>query len=314
MSAPSCRLIASIGIPVFEIVETNLQYGRKLIDSGRGLYPVPMSDSQAPATPERAPSQSVARTLTVLETLVASDDGLTLSALAKATRIPLATCAAIIYTLEQRGYASRRVVGRSHFWTATLGLYGLAAQLVRKVDLSSVAQVELRSLADSIHMPVHIGVLNGASMVYVAKAAAPGFIQFDTYPGKMSAFNLTALGKAISAFMPEEQLRPLLKRLAVGEGPGALPPGAEAFLGQLEQVRERGYALESEEEQADISCVAVPFFDAEHRAAGAVGVTGFTRELVGDTFTHAVNGLTEIASTISGRLGYSEPRKAAVPS
>lgn len=258
---------------------------------------------------DRVPSQPVARTLTVLETLVQSDEGLTLSALAKVTRIPLATCAAIVYTLEQRGYASRRVVGRSHFWSATLGLYGLATQLVRKVDLSSVAQVELRALADSIHMPVHVGVLNGASLVYVAKAAAPGFIQFDTYPGKMSAFNLTALGRAIAAYLPEEQLRPLLKRLAVGHGPGALPPGPEPFLTQLESVRRNGYAVESEEEQADVACVAVPFFDAEGRAVGAVGVTGFARDLVGDTFTRAVNGITEISSNISGKLGYAAPSR-----
>jgi DNA-binding IclR family transcriptional regulator len=254
----------------------------------------------------------VARTLTVLETLVGSDEGLTLSALAKATRIPLATCAAIVYTLEQRGYASRRIVGRSHFWTATLGLYGLAAQLVRKVDLSSVAQVELRALADAVNMPVHVGVLNGSSVVYVAKAATPGFIQFDTYPGKMSAFNLTALGKAIAAFIPDEQLRPLLKRLSVGEGPGAMPPGPEAFLEQLDGVRQRGYALESEEEQAEIACVAVPFFDADRRAAGAVGVTGFKKDLVGETFDATLDGLKEIASTISGKLGYSLPTPDAL--
>src|SRR5690606_23905715 len=51
----------------------------------------------------RAPSPAVGRALTALETLVASGDGLTLTALAKTTAIPLATCASIVYTLEQRG-------------------------------------------------------------------------------------------------------------------------------------------------------------------------------------------------------------------
>ena len=265
-----------------------------------------MTEHPAPAVlPERAPSQSVARALTVLETLVAHDEGLTLSALAKASGIPLATCAAIAYTLEQRGYAARRVVGRSHFWTATLGLYGLAAQLVRKVDVTSVAQGQMQALADRLDMPVHIGVLSGASVVYVAKAATPGFIQFDTYPGKMAPFNLTALGKAIAAFLPEEQLRPLLKSMAVAQGPGALPPGATAFLEQLKDVKKRGYAVEMEEEEAQISCAAVPFFDADHHAGGAVGVTGFTRDLLGGRLDQAIEGLAEISDIISGRLGYT---------
>src|SRR5690349_14922549 len=113
----------------------------------------------------RSPSPAVARTLTVLETLVNSDEELTLTALAKKTDIPLATCASIVYTLEQRDYASRRVVGRSHFWRPTLRLYGLATQLIRKVDLSSVANRELREVADRLGMPVHIGVLTGTSIV-----------------------------------------------------------------------------------------------------------------------------------------------------
>ncbi len=255
-------------------------------------------------TETKAPSQSVARTLTVLETLVAADDGMTLTALAAATRIPLATCASIVYTLEQRGYAARKVVGRSHFWRATLGLYGLATQLVRKVDLATVSAEEMRELAAEINMPVHIGVLNGASVVYVAKAATSDFIQFDTYPGKMAPYNLTALGKAIAAFLDEERLSPLLNQLRKGEGPGALPPGRKAFQTQLAEIKKRGYAVEVEEERADISCVAAPFFDAEGGPAGAVGVTGFKRDLVGDLLQQTTGGLLRIAKTISIRLGY----------
>lgn len=140
-------------------------------------------------------------------------------------------------------------------------------------------------------------------MVYVAKASPDGFIQFNTYPGKMAPFHLTALGKAIAAYLDEERLRPLLRNLVPGEGPGALPPGRAPFLAQLEEVRERGYAVEREEEQADIACVAVPFFDAEGGPAGSIGVTGFSRELVGAEFDRAVAGLREIATGLSAQLG-----------
>jgi len=138
----------------------------------------------------------------------------------------------------------------------------------------------------------------------VAKAATSDFIQFDTYPGKMAPFNLTALGKAIAAFLDEDRLSPLLSQLSKGEGPGALPPGRKAFLAQLAEIRERGYAIEVEEERADISCVAAPFFDAEGGPAGAVGATGFKRDLVGDLLDRTAKGLLGIADTISTRLGH----------
>jgi DNA-binding IclR family transcriptional regulator len=252
---------------------------------------------------DRSPSPAVARALTVLETLVESDEELTLTALAKKAKIPLATCASIVYTLEQRDYASRRVVGRSHFWRPTLRLYGLATQLIRKVDLSSVAAREMRELADRLGMPVHIGVLTGSSVVYVAKAAMPGFVQFDTYPGKVAHYNLTALGRAIAAYLPDDELKPLLDRLEQGIGPKAKPADEETFRAELAKVHKQGYAVEDQEEQADIACVAAPFFAAGGHVAGAVGVTSFARELTRDKRKQAQTGLIQLGATISERLG-----------
>lgn len=255
-------------------------------------------------TPARAPSPAVDRALTVLETLVAAEEPLTLTALAKTAKVPLATCASIAYTLEQRGYAVRRVVGRSHFWRPTLRLYGLAAELVRKVDLPSLVQADLRDLADELNMPAHVGILEDAMVVYVAKAATPGFVQFDTYRGKVAPFDLTALGRAIAAFLPESELTPLLAKLTPGAGPKAGPKAPTAFRDLLAEVRAAGYAVEDEEEQAEIACVAAPFFDAEGDVAGAVGVTGFARDLTGDRRTAAVEGVQRVGREISRRLGF----------
>lgn len=260
-------------------------------------------DDRSPAA-ERAPSPAVDRALTVLEALVNAEDPLTLTALARAAHIPLATCASIAYTLEQRGYAVRRVVGRSHFWRPTLRLYSLAAELVRKVDVPSLAQSELQTLADTLGMPAHVGVLDGASVVYVAKASTPGFIQFDTYRGKVSPFHLTALGRAIAAHLPEADLKPLLTHLKPGRGPNAGPADATAFLALLDGVRTAGYAIEDEEEQAEIACVAAPFFDAEARVAGAVGITGFARDLRDERRDAAVAGVVALGHEMSRRLGF----------
>jgi DNA-binding IclR family transcriptional regulator len=256
---------------------------------------------------DRYPSPAVARALTVLETLVGSDEDLTLTALARETGIPLATCASIVYTLEQRDYATRKIVGRSHFWRPTLRLYGLATQLIRKVDLSSVANQEMRDLAERVGMPVHLGVLTGASIVYVAKASLPGFIQFDTYPGKVAPFNLTALGRAIAAYLPDDELRPLLSQLAPGQGPKGVPADQQEFEAELTRVRQQGYSTEDEEEQAGIACIAAPVFDASGHVTAAVGLTGFAKDFNKTATRHAESGIRDLAKLISQRLGASAP-------
>lgn len=256
------------------------------------------------------PAPGAGRTLTVLETLVSRQDGLTLTELAKLTDIPLATCASIVYTLERRGYASRRVVGRSHFWRATLALYGLAVRLTRNVDLATVAQEAMQELADELGMPVHIGVLNGASLVYVAKAAAPGIIQFDTFPGKMSPYNLTALGRAIVAHYDPEELKPLLDQRVDGQGPGARVVSENDFLDLLAAVRAAGYAVECEEEEANVACTAAPFFGSDDHVAGALGVTAFAKDLSTIRQQRAVGKrLQELARDVSTQLGAPPSRQ-----
>ncbi|WP_370949085.1 IclR family transcriptional regulator [Amycolatopsis sp. cg5] len=258
------------------------------------------SEAGVPVAAARPASPAVDRALTVLETLVGTEEGLTLTALARTTNIPLATCASIVYTLEKRGYASRLVVGRSHFWRVTLRLYELASPLIRQEDLSEVAEPQLRLLADKLRMPAHVGVLNGASVVYVAKATSPGFIQFDTYPGKVVPFTSTALGRAIAAHLPDAQLEPLLGA-AVPDPPYGHALGV--FRSQLAKVRQLGYAMEDEEDEADVACLAAPFFDADGRVAGSVGVTGFTRELAGARLGIAADLVVRQAKQISAKLG-----------
>jgi IclR family KDG regulon transcriptional repressor len=255
------------------------------------------------AQKEKPASPSTDRALTVLETLVETDMPLTLTGLAKEAGVPLATCAAIVQTLEERGYAQRQVVGRSHFWRPTLRLYGLASGLVRKLDLVRVTQPHLRTLSEAVGMPAHLGVLDGASIVYVAKAATPGFIQFDTFVGKVAPYNLTALGKAIAAHLPEAQLGPLLDRLAKGAGPHAQRPSRKALTEELAQIREQGFAVEDEEEQAEIACIAAPVFDASSAVAYSVGITGFAREVMREKYDLALSAVLRAAKSISAELG-----------
>lgn len=251
---------------------------------------------------DKAPSPAVDRAFTLLESLVASSSPKTLTALAAEVGIPLATCASIMETFEKRGYAARRVVGRSHFWRPTLKLNGLASQLMRTVDLGQVAQPHLEQLVDTTQMAAHVGVLEGSMVCYVAKVAAPGMLQFNTYPGKTSRFNITALGLAIAAYLPEPELEKLLSDLLPGTGPGAQKASKSEMRIRLAGVRERGYAVESEEEEEGVGCVASAFFDATGRVLGSIGVTGFVDQVRGARLRKNAEAVQHAARDLSDEL------------
>lgn len=253
----------------------------------------------------RPASPAADRTITILETLVNAGEPMTLTALAKTTGIPLASAATIAQTLERRGYAARRVVGRSHYWYPTLQLYGLGVKLMRGVDLARVVQPYLRRISDELGVPAHFGVLQGSSVIYLAKAAPPAMVQFNTFVGKVSPFHLTALGRAVAAHLDPDQLAPLLDHLTKGRGPNARDVDRRGFVDRLAEVRVRGYAVEDEEEEPQIGCVAVPVFDAGEQVVGAIGVTGFAQDVVHDRFDQVLAALRKECANLSAHLGFS---------
>jgi DNA-binding IclR family transcriptional regulator len=235
---------------------------------------------------------AVDRALRVLELMAEERASLTLTEIARRTDIPVASCHAILNTLEAKGYASRTVIGRSHYWQATLAMYHLGAVLVNRLGITDGSEPHLQVLAESVGCPAHLGVLDGTNVMYVVKVPAPVFIQFDTYPGKVSPFHLTALGRAIAAFLPADRREGLLRGLPA------------RFAGILDDTLQRGYALEDGEEMAGVGCIAAPIRDARGEVRGSVGITGFSEDIIEKHEATSARAVLDAAGAISAGLGY----------
>lgn len=256
-----------------------------------------------PSSTESTGSTPSLRTLQVLETLVNSAEPITLTELARRCEIPLATCSAIAAALETRGYAQRTVVGRSHLWRPTLRLYGLGMVTLRRLELGNESGPILNQLRDAVDLPAHLGVLDGASIIYVAKAATASMVQFNTYPGRVSAFNVTALGKAIVAFRPESLREELIAQADPGRGPKASQSSKAHLRDVFAAIREQGFAVEDQEEEAGIACVAAPVLGSDGYAVAAIGVTGFERQVLGENRAQIIHSVVHAATSLARRMG-----------
>jgi DNA-binding IclR family transcriptional regulator len=239
-----------------------------------------------------APVPAVKRALNVLELLAEQEEPMTLSDIADKTKIPMASCHAIIHTLEESGYLEHRKDGRTLYWEPTLALYHLGALIISRYGIRDIARPYLRELSEELDLPAHLGVLVGSDVVYVEKVATSSFIQFKTFPGKMAPFQTTALGRAIVAALPDKDRSELVN------------PRDRRLTKALKQAREDGFAREDSEEIDGIGCIAAPVFDGDGTVVASVGVTGFSQQLFPNGDVPGAKKILAAAHSISQELGH----------
>lgn len=120
---------------------------------------------------------------------------------------------------------------------------------------------------------MHLGVRAGRDTLYIDKLDSTQFIRMTSYVGARAPLYCTALGKAILSTMDDGEVRALY----ADEPLAALTPHSitsmDCLLEQLAAVREKGYAVEREENNENVCCVAVPLCNREGRAVYALSVS-----------------------------------------
>jgi len=185
-------------------------------------------------------------------------------------------------------------------------MFNLGSQVMGRLDFVGVAQPVLRRLADATGTSAHVGILEGQNVVYVAKAATAGFLQFNTYPGKLAPFHVTALGRAIVANLPDEVVRELVRQVLADKTARRLDP--PTFARKLRRVKETGFAIEDGDEETGIACVAAPILGPDDSAIASIGVAGLSTDIIAGRLPQISDQVVAAAKEVASALGYLGPR------
>jgi IclR family acetate operon transcriptional repressor len=258
--------------------------------------PGPKARPQGTRGGDRHNIQSVDRALFLLETIAEAGGEATLTELANRTSLNISTCHHLLATLIQRGFAAK-VPGRR--------LYALGPRIIYlghaclQVDLPRRAQPYLEAVNRATGETVHLAALQGDNVVTLAVREAHHAVRVDTGRiGKVEAPHATSVGKAILAWLPEDEIRRIvaggMKRYTektVTEFP--------ALLESLRVVRRNGYAIDREEFLPGVICVGAAIRDQAGTVIGAISASTPTMRandehvaLMRDEITAATRGLS----------------------
>jgi DNA-binding IclR family transcriptional regulator len=226
-----------------------------------------------PSTPagQQVGTGTLNRGLAVLERLADSAAGLSIKELAAALQIPASATHRVLAELVQLGFVRQdEEYGR---YALTLKLCSLGLAQLSRGGVVDVAQPVLERLARESGELARLGVVDGESLIWVAKAqGATSGLRFDPDMGGMAQLACTASGHAwLATLGDEEALR--IVTLQGGFTPQSSDAGANAprsfaeLQRALARARERGYAVLAEAVHVGIAAVAAP---VRHAASGEV--------------------------------------------
>ena len=236
---------------------------------------LPGPDSTATRLPSRANGdrhsiQSVDRALLLLETIAEAGGEATLTDLSKRTGLNISTCHHLLATLIQRGFAAK-VPGRR--------LYALGSRIhflghtCLQVDLPRRAQPYLETVNRATGETVHLAALQGDAVVTVAVRAARHALRADSGKiGKAEAPHAMSLGKAILAWLPEDEIRRMLTGGMKRYTDNTITEFSD-FIESLRIVRRYGYAIDREEYRPGVICVGAAIRDQAGTVIGAISAS-----------------------------------------
>lgn len=214
--------------------------------------------------------QSVQRALAILELFSDRQPALSVSEIADLTDLNRATCYRFCQTLRTLGYLEE--IDQRRFRPG-LKAIGMAHAALRSRELPELAAPYLQELRRTTGETVNMGLLDDLEVVYVARIESDHLISLRMYVGSRLPAYASSLGRAMLAFMPEEEAARMIERSDRTSITANTLTDPRRLMAELRKVRSRGYALNDGEIATGLRGVAAPVLSAARRPIAAVNIS-----------------------------------------
>ena len=225
------------------------------------------------------------------------------SQLARRVGVGKSTAHRIIWTLVQEGLLEK--VEETGLFRLTTTMCSLGASAETAQRLHAAATIPLDRLRTLSAGTLHVGILDGADVLYIERREGPGAIPVFRSVGSRNAAHVTASGKVLLAFLPPDHQARLVDGMRLAPRTSRTITSRKAFLAELAKVRRQGFAENRGESQPGMCSIAAPIRDPLGRVVASVSVAQYVDD-VDAGLSHLARPIIETATRISAGLGWSE--------
>lgn len=249
------------------------------------------------------------RSILIIEYLSELAEGVSLSDVCRDLNLPKTSVYNILNTLETHGFIRKDHHGL--YWLG-LKLYSLGMKSIRNIDVQMNIIPYMEKLRDETGFTVHLAAYDRGEAIALEKIEGQGMIQFQAYVGERKKMNTSGGGKAIAAYLPENELQTMFSKGLNCATPNSITSEHE-LREHLKKVRQVGYAIDDEEGEMGVRCIGIPIFLSDGIVYGSVSITTLKSNLPAHSLAEYGEKMLYVGREISRRLGYTGPYPKQMP-
>jgi DNA-binding IclR family transcriptional regulator len=249
---------------------------------------------------------AVDKSLDILEFLSRQRREMGLPELCSALHMPKATLFRYLVTLEQRGYV--RKSSASEKYGLGLRILDLSSRALDNLTFHEVALPHMKRLLTRFQETVNLAVLEGDQIVYVEILESPRTFRMCSRVGSREMPHSTALGKAILAFLSQQEIERILQNTGLPRYTASTICSLPRLMQELATTRQRGYSIDNGENEEGARCVGVPILDRRGDVVAAMSISGPAVRSSAEEIEEMGAALIEASSQISQRIGHGNER------
>jgi DNA-binding IclR family transcriptional regulator len=249
--------------------------------------------------------QAVDRALRILDLFDENENEIKITDISDRMGLHKSTVHSLLKTLLMHGYIDQNPENGKY--KLGMKLFERGNFIIHGLDIRKVAKSHLVDLSKKTGQTTHLGILNGKEGVYIDKVEGPKAVILYSRIGRRIPIHSSAIGKSLVAFKNKEELRKLLQGYIYNLQTSNTITNEEDFLVELEQVSHRGYAVDNQENEPGVRCVAVPVHDHKGQVIAAVSISTLINQVDDAELLLFTEMLKKEADEMSHKMGYGIP-------
>jgi IclR family acetate operon transcriptional repressor len=245
--------------------------------------------------------QSLSRALGLMNAIAASDQGLTLSEAAKATRLAVSTAHRLLTTLQQDRFV--RFDAERGTWMIGVQAFCVGNGFIRSRELTTIARPLMRQLMEKSGETVNLAVEDRGEAVYVAQIESRKLMRAIARPGGRAAMHSSGVGKALLSAMPASEVEAVIAAHGMTKETEKTIDTPARLNAELGLIRRRGYAVDDEENAIGLRCIAAVIYDEHAQPAAAISLSGPKARIDDPTVLTLGDAVLDVARRITANFG-----------